>query len=182
MSAIQQFCNHFEEIRVQAREVTEELNYEQFNWRPGADQWSIEECLAHLLSSGNERLKAIEAGIELGKSRGLAATGAFRPGPIERFVIRHTEPPVKGKGKTPKRFRPLHDQPMTGVLPSFDHLQTQLILQAKRAEGLDLSRIKIATPLASFLRMSLGATFAQVAAHERRHLEQARRVRKALPR
>jgi hypothetical protein len=51
----------------------------------------------------------------------------------------------------------------------------------ERADGLDLRRVKVATPISRFLKMSLGAMFAQIAAHERRHLEQARRVREKLP-
>ena len=81
----------------------------------------------------------------------------------------------------PGRFVPLHGQPVTAVMPTFFHVQSQLMLQLARAEGLDLRRIKVATPISRFLKMSLGAMFAQIAAHERRHLEQARRVREKLP-
>jgi hypothetical protein len=52
----------------------------------------------------------------------------------------------------------------------------------ERADGLDLRRIKVATPISRFLKMSLGMMFAQAAAHEQRHLMQARRVREQLPR
>jgi hypothetical protein len=111
----------------------------------------------------------------------VTGAGPFRYGPFERFVLRQTEPPVKRKVTAPKRFRPLHGQPVTAVLPSFLHLQSQLMLLAQSAEGLDLARIKVPTPISRLVRLSLGMTFAQVAAHERRHLEQAWRVRKQLP-
>ena len=81
----------------------------------------------------------------------------------------------------PLRFRPLHGQPVTAVLPTFLHLQSQLMARADAAAGLDLHKVKVATPMSRFLRLSLGAMFAQIAAHERRHLEQARRVRRQLP-
>ena len=165
MSELEQFCKEIEDIRAQAKEVTEGLDEARFNWRPDPNQWSIEECLAHLLSSGNERLKEIEAAIGQGRVQGLTGAGPFRYSSFDRFIIRQTEPPVKRKASSPKRFRPLHQQPLTGVMPSFYHLQSQLILQAKRAEGLDLARIKIPTPIAKFIRMSLGAAFAQAAAH-----------------
>jgi hypothetical protein len=61
------------------------------------------------------------------------------------------------------------------------HLQSQLTLLAQSADGLDLARIKVPTPISRLIRLSLGMTFAQVAAHERRHLDQAWRVRKQLP-
>jgi hypothetical protein len=68
------------------------------------------------------------------------------------------------------------------VLPTFLHVQSQLILQLALAGGLDLRRVKVATPISPLLKMSLGMMFAQVAAHERRHLQQAWRVREKLPR
>jgi hypothetical protein len=66
-------------------------------------------------------------------------------------------------------------------LPTFLHLESQFILQAEAARGLDLRRVKVSTPFSRFLRMSLGMMFAQAAAHQRRHLEQATRVFHQLP-
>jgi DinB superfamily len=178
---IEQYCKEFDEIGVQAGKLTEGLNEERFNWRPQPDQWSIEECLAHLLIAGNWEIRAIEDAIGHGKAHGLTGAGPFRYGPLQRLVVRKTEPPVARKLTAPKRFRPLHEQPVTAVLPSFLHLQSQLTLLARNADGLDLARIKVPTPISRLIRLSLGMTFAQVAAHERRHLEQAWRVRKQLP-
>jgi hypothetical protein len=178
---LEQYCKEFDQICTQAKELTEGLNEERFNWRPQPGQWSIEECLAHLLITGNWEIRAIEDAIGHAKSRGLTGAGPFRYGPLERFVLRQTEPPVKRKITTLRHFRPLHGQPVTAVLPSFLHLQSQLTLLAQGADGLDLARIKVPTPISRLIRLSLGITFAQVAAHERRHLEQAWRVRKQLP-
>ena len=66
------------------------------------------------------------------------------------------------------------------MLPTFLHVQSQLLLQLNRSDGLDLRRVKVATPLSRLLKMSLGLMFAQIVAHERRHLEQAQRVRDQL--
>lgn len=178
---LEQYCKEYDQISAQARQVTEGLNEERFNWRPQPGQWSIEECLAHLLIAGNWEIRAIEDAIGHAKARGLTGAGPFRYGPIERMVVRKTEPPVKRKFTAPRHFRPLHEQPVTAVLPSFLHLQSQLSLLAQSADGLDLARVKVATPISRLIRLSLGMTFAQVAAHERRHLDQAWRVRKLLP-
>jgi hypothetical protein len=81
----------------------------------------------------------------------------------------------------PRRFQPLHNQPVTAILPTFDHVQRMFILQIERADGLDLRRVKVVTPISRFLKISLGAMFAQASAHERRHLAQARKVLAKLP-
>jgi hypothetical protein len=88
----------------------------------------------------------------------------------KQFEARH-------RFSAPRRFPPLHGQPITGVPPSFLHLQSQFIRLVERSEGLHLARVKVETPISRFVRMSLGMMFAQIGAHERRHVEQARKVR-----
>jgi hypothetical protein len=181
VSELEGYRQQFQSIAEQAKELAEGLNESRFNWRPAPNQWSIEECLAHLITVGSKEVIAIEDAIARGKERGITGAGPFSYGPLERFILDMTEPPVRQPMSAPMRFRPLHGQPVTAVLPTFLHLQSQLILRAEAAEGLDLRRVKVATPISRILRLSLGAMFAQIAAHERRHLEQARKVRRQLP-
>jgi hypothetical protein len=179
---LESYQQEIESIKNEARELTQGLNESQFNWRPAPDQWSIEECLSHLTMVGQWELRAIEEAVERGREGGVTGTGPFRYGPLDRFIVDMTRPPVRTKLPAPKRFVPLHGQPVTAILPTFLHVQSMFQLQMERAAGLDLSRVKVSTPISRFLKMSLGAMFAQAAAHERRHIEQARRVREELPR
>ena len=130
---------------------------------------------------GQWELLAIERAIDHGKERGITGQGPFEYGAIDRFIVHQTEPPVRNPMPAPRHFVPLHGQPVTAVLPTFLHVQSQILIQLTRADGLDLRRVKVATPISRFLKMSLGAMFAQIAAHERRHLDQAWRVREQLP-
>jgi hypothetical protein len=180
-SELTEYHQQIEEIKAEARELTQGLDEARFNWRPAADEWSIEECLSHLTMVGQWELRAIEEAVERGRERGLTSAGPFEYGPVDRFIIDMTRPPVRAKLPAPKRFVPLHGQPVTAILPTFLHVQSQFQLQMERAEGLDLARIKVATPISCLLKMSLGAVFEQAAAHERRHIAQARRVRERLP-
>jgi hypothetical protein len=175
------YRQQFEQIQQQAGELTAELNEARFNWRPAPAEWSIEECLAHLIMVGEWEIRAIGQAIDRGKERGLNGQGPFEYGAIDRFIVHQTEPPVRRPLPAPHYFVPLHGQPVTAVLPTFYHVQSQLILQLERADGLDLRRVKVSTPISRLLKMSLGAMFAQIAAHERRHLDQAWRVREKLP-
>jgi hypothetical protein len=179
---LDQYCQQFEQVSAQARELTSGLSERQFNWRPAADEWSIEECLAHLIMVGEWELRAMEQAIDQARQRGITGEGPFFLGPLERFIVGQVEPPARNTLPAPRRFVPLHGQPITAIVPTFLHLQSQLIHLAERARGLDLARVKVKSPIAPLLRMSLAATFAQIAAHERRHIEQARRVRERLER
>ena len=65
------------------------------------------------------------------------------------------------------------------VLPEFLTVRDQLGERVRRADGLDLKRIRVVSPVTRLLRLPLGAYFQFVIAHDRRHLWQARQVRNA---
>jgi hypothetical protein len=182
LQELEQHRHIFEAIAGEANDLTTGLSEVQFIWRPVPGQWSIEECLAHLTMVGQWEVRAIEAAVDQGRTRGLTAPGPFEYSAIERYILRESAPPVRHEMVAPRRFQPLHGQPVTGVLPTFLHVQSQFIRLLERADGLNLRRIKVATPISRFLKLSLGMMFAQAAAHEQRHMLQARRVRERLPR
>jgi DinB superfamily len=178
---LERYRQQFEQIASEAQELSAGLSEAQFNWRPAPEQWSIEECLSHLTMVGQVELLAIEAAIDRARAKGSTGSGSFEYPVWERFILRETEPPVRHSMAAPKRFVPLHGQPITGVLPTFLHVQRNFGIQIARADGLDLRRVKVQTPITRLLKLSLGTTLAQAAAHERRHIAQARRVWARLP-
>jgi hypothetical protein len=62
------------------------------------------------------------------------------------------------------------------TVEEFRGLQDQFASCVGQAEGLDLRRIRVASPAVPLLRISLGAWFEATIAHEERHLRQAERV------
>jgi DinB superfamily len=179
---LEDYRQQFERIASEAKELTADLTEAQFNWRAAPDEWSIEECLAHLTAVGQVEVEAVAKAVDEAKVRRIEGTGPFDYPAWERFILRETEPPVRHPMPAPKRFVPIHGQPITGILPTFLHVQRQFTIQIERADGLDLRRVKVPTPISRLLKLSLGTTLAQAAAHERRHMAQARRVRERLPR
>lgn len=174
---LDQYRSQFQSVAEQARALTTGLTEAQFNWRPGPRQWSIEECLGHLTIVGQTEIKLLDNAIQNAKVKGITGKGPFRYGYLDRTILRHTEPPVRRKFSAPRRFQALHGQPLTAILPTFLHLQSQFIRLVEQSDGLDLARVKVATPISRLLKLSLGMMLAQQAAHERRHLEQALNVR-----
>ena len=51
----------------------------------------------------------------------------------------------------------------------------------EEADGIDLASVKVNNPVSRWFKLSLGQELAFTAAHERRHLWQAVRVRERLP-
>jgi hypothetical protein len=178
---LESYRQQFEQITQDARDLVKGLSEEEFNWRPAPGVWSIEECLSHLTMVGGVEIVHIEKAIRDARARGVTGAGPFEYSALERLILRETEPPNRHSMSAPKRFRPLHNQPLTGVMPTFFHVQSMFLLHIEHADGLDLKRVKVVSPINRFLKFSLGMTFAQAAAHERRHLAQARRVLAKLP-
>jgi len=172
----------FEHLAGEANDLTQGLSETRFNWRPAPGQWSIEECLAHLTMVGRWEIQAIEEAIDRGKAQGLTGRAPFEYPAVERFILRESGTPVRHEFAAPRRFQPLHGQPVTGILPTFLHVQSQFVRQLERANGLDLKRVKVATPISRLLKISLGIMFARAGAHGQRHMAQARRVWDRLPR
>ena len=169
----------FEAAKSEATQIASGLSDAQFNWRPEPGKWSIAECLDHLYVTGSKLLPGMDAAIQRARERNQHGSGPFEYGWLARWFIRNVSPiPESGKGmKGPKLYAPRPDQPVDRVLPEFLRLQDQLVDRLHAADGLDLGRIKVASPASSLLRLSLGAWFEATAAHQERHLIQARRVR-----
>ncbi|MGO4885567.1 MAG: DinB family protein [Bryobacteraceae bacterium] len=167
----------FAAAEAEASELTAGLLESQFNWRPDPSSWSMAECLQHLNMVGERCVHMLEATLADARARGRVANGPFGYGWLGKWVLARTEPPSRHKYKAPRAFTPAQGQPITAVLPAFRHLQEQLSRQLEQASGLDLAHIRVPAPEARPLRFNLQFTFAWIAAHERRHLWQARQVR-----
>jgi hypothetical protein len=169
--------HQFAALKAEASDLVTRLQNAQFNWRPDARSWSISECLVHLNMVGDRYVHLIEKTLPDARAGGLVGQGPFGHGWLGRWLLANTEPPPRRKSKAPRSFMPPDDQPITAVLPTFLHLQEQLTLLLAEANGLDLARIKVPVPGWGPLKLNLYVTLAGIAAHERRHLWQARQVR-----
>lgn len=162
------------------------LDREQLWWRPGADRWSVGECLDHLVRTGEAYLEVLDEAVGEGRRRGRVADGPHRPGLVGRWLVRLLEPPPGLAVPAPARIRPTRPGVGGGEtgrdpdpLAAFLVLRGRLAEHLEAADGLDLGRIRVPSPFVPLLTFDLGSAFRVVAAHERRHLWQARRVREA---
>jgi hypothetical protein len=173
-----------EQFRLAALEATAlnaRLTDAQFSWKPAPGVWSIGECLSHLNVTARLCMPKLNEGISEGIRAGLYGDGPFRYGWLDRLIQRASEPPSRWHVWSPSAFRPVPGESRDDVLTAFHEVQRQFGECLRRADGLDLVRVRVTSPVARWRRFSLGAAFAVLAAHERRHLWQARCVT-ALPR
>ena len=176
-SELEDYRQQLEAAKQEAQGLLADLTETQFNWRPEAGRWSIAECVAHLNTTNQLYLAAIDKSLERARDRRLFGEGPFRHGFLGNWFVRSIEPPPKRRFKAPKVFAPPPNQSLTSVAAEFMQIHEEILARLRQANGIDLVRARVVSPVSSLFRLSLGQSFALIAAHNRRHLWQARQVK-----
>ena len=155
------------------------LSIEQLRWRPDACHWSIAECLDHLNLTLELYLPKIDEAIGGGACLDQALTGCARCEQAELAALRGIEPPATVRAPAPALTIPAPDVDPDWMVDHFHRVRDRYSEAVHRAFGLDLRRMRIVGPLYPAI-VTLGGTLAFIAAHDRRHMWQAERVRQAL--
>lgn len=170
----------------EAADLAGGLTRGQLWWRPGPERWSVGACLDHLVRTGEAYLEVVDEHIDEARRREWLAEGPHGRTLVGRWLPRLLEPPPRLRVPAPRRIRPRTtkpERPATGArddpLRRFLALRSRLGERLEASEGLDLGQIRMPSPFFSWVRFDLGSAFRIVAAHERRHLWQARRVLQA---
>jgi hypothetical protein len=142
----------------------------------------VAECLAHLAASAEVYLPALDDAVRRARAAGRTSARPFRPGIVSRWLVSSMEPPPRRRTESQRAIRPRPDLSLAQAMAAFTSAQGALRAQVAAADGLDLGAVRLRSPLVPLLRLSLGTCFGFLAAHERRHLWQARQVRESLGR
>lgn len=177
---IDAFRRQFEGLSAEADALVAPLSDAQFAWQPAADAWSVAQCLDHLNVTARQYLPMLDEGIADAIRRGLYSPGPYAYNWIGRLMVYVVEPTTRFRAKAPKAFQPAPGRPRPDVMAAFRAYQVQYVDRLRQANGLDLARARVTSPVARWIRMPLGSGFAMMVAHERRHLAQARRVLSAV--
>ena len=173
---IDDFRQQFERLSAEADALVAPLSEEQLTWQPGPDVWSIAQCIEHLNVTARLYLPKLDEAIADAIRRGRYGEGPYSYNWIGRFAVRSMEPPARLRLKTPQSFHPPPSRTRHEIMAAFRAYQVQFIDRLRQANGLDLAAAKVSSPVSAWIRLPLGSAFALMAAHERRHLWQAKRV------
>jgi hypothetical protein len=159
-----------------AQSVFGALNSTQLNWKPSAEQWSIAQCLEHLLATSGPYLRVIEDVRSGTRKQTLWQSMPILPGFFGKLLVNAVSPTAPRKLKAPAKFQPAASNLDPRIVSKFVDAQKHLAQQMATIEKLDLNRIVISSPVASFVTYSLLDAYRVLANHAERHLQQAKRV------
>lgn len=144
----------------------------------GGRGWSVAQCVDHLSRSNAIYLPALAAAVDKGRKAGRSRRDRLAPGRLGRWFVAEMEPPPRHRWKAPKRemFPPSRHE-KEALLAGFSRQQSAVIELVRGSSDIDLSRVRFRNPMAGNLPLfNLATGFLVIAAHERRHLWQARNV------
>ena len=173
---LQHWHDAFLQIRDEAAVFAQSKPREVFNAPPAAGRWSAAQCFAHLNVVSGLLIEAMEPRIEQARQEGVTGTPPFRPGLLGSVFTFFLQP-----GRMPVKTVALYEPPTADTFQSraqvmeiFTELQNRYADVIRRSEGVDLARVKVASPALTRLRFNAAAWLDATLAHERRHFAQAR--------
>jgi uncharacterized damage-inducible protein DinB len=167
--------------RIEAVSQEAELGFgaftaDQLNWQPGPGQWSIGQCLEHLIISNKQYFPQLK---ELASNTKHFSFWERLPGWSRlcgAIMLRYVTPSPRFRLPAPKGFLPPHSAVNPEIVSIFKAHNQQLIKYMQAVRNLEYDRPRITSPVASFVTYSLRDAFSLLANHEERHLRQAQQV------
>jgi hypothetical protein len=178
---IRELQDQLEAAERDAEALVAGLSEEQGTRRPEAGSWSVAECLDHLATANRVYLRAMQEPANRARTRGRCRGQPARPGWVGRLFVATLEPPPKwwSRLKAPRGIRPRAAPHLAEAFASFvtSHADVRAFLRAHA--DLDLAGVRFRNPFVRGICFSLATGLHVIAAHDRRHLWQAWRVRRA---
>lgn len=151
------------------------LTNQQLNWCPAADQWSVAQCLEHLLATNRMMLEAAEDAWH-GRKRTVWQRLPVLPSFWGGMLVKSQSPDSTRRFKTTPAATPTSSAIDDGVVTRFVEQHRTLDGRLAALDDQRAARVIMTSPFASFIAYSLLDGFRLIAAHDRRHLAQAHRV------
>jgi len=158
----------------EARNLLTYTNEEALRRRPTAASWSALECVAHLNLATGAMLPGIRDAVEAAPARSDDKQN-YKLDFAGRLLAWSLEPPVFLKMKAPKLAQPIESAEPERTLQEFERLHDELVGLLHASAGKAIDQQKMKSPFAN-MHYNAYAAFRIIAAHDRRHLWQARKA------
>jgi hypothetical protein len=173
---IRQIVAELEAAERRLDRFAERVPDERWSLRNDPKRWSVGECVEHLNLTSRAYLPLLEGGLAEARRVGGSAPGRYRRDPLGWLLWKSMPPPVRLKVPTPAPFIPGAAQPKDAALAEFRRLQRQQIRLVEAFDGLQLGKVRIASPFNARVKYNAFSCLTLLAPHQERHLWQAERV------
>ena len=168
-----------ESLRGSSSEVEEKFgafNEEQLNWKPSADEWSVGQCLDHLVVTGKEYFPIIEGALAGKHNSTIWEKLPLLPTLGGNFILNAVQPENTRKNSAPGVFKPSSSDIPADVIQKLVATNDELIEWFQKTDGLETDKMVVASPISKMFTYKLATAMEIVVVHERRHILQAQRV------
>lgn len=178
---IESLHDQLDAVESDARLLVESLSEKHGCWRAEGDSWSVAQCLDHLATTNQIYLRAMREPSLRARAAGRLRRRPALPGFVGKWFATSMEPPVKpfSRMKAPRNIRPAKLPSLADGFARFLTSQDEIRNYLRTHADLDLAGIRFPNPLVPGIWFSLATGLHVIAAHERRHMWQAWRVRRA---
>jgi hypothetical protein len=160
----------------ETRRVFGALSAAQLNWKPSAGEWSIGQCLDHLVIA-NRPYVAIFEDVLAGRRRPSAWERVpLLPRIFGRLLINTLRPDSRRKVSAPRALTPSTSDLAPSIVTTFLELQERLRGLMEASRPLDLDRLVVTSPYARVVTYSAMDACRLIVVHEQNHVLQATRV------
>jgi DinB superfamily len=178
---IEEILQKGKEAKEKVKKEFSAITFEQLNWKPSVETWSIRQCLEHLMISHDSYFPELEK----------ITTGNYRmnfwekhspfTGMFGRMFKEQLTEQVKRKMKAPKKIQPQKSNKSLDLIQDYYKNLDIFLGYISNCSKVDIDKTIITSPLLGIITYS--ALFFLVQ-HEHRHVNQAIRVKntEAFPR
>jgi hypothetical protein len=152
------------------------LDARQLNWRPDPKQWSVAQCFEHLLTANRLMLAEAERAMDAAQPRTIWQRLPILPGILGRLLVRSQAPETKRKAVAPTKARPATSDIGADVVQRFIDQTRDCVSRVSAVDEARAADAIMPSPFLSLITYSVLDGWRLMVAHDRRHVEQARRV------
>ncbi|WP_205508808.1 DinB family protein [Longitalea arenae] len=154
-----------------------QLPLSRLTQQPAPGRWSVAQVLEHLNTYGRYYLPKVEQAIA---NSNTEAAGYFTPGWLGGYFTKSMRPKPDGsipnKMKTFKAHDPLPTIDAAKALAEFEQQEIWLLELLKKAQQVDIGRLRIPVSIAPFIKLKMGDVFGFIIAHHQRHFVQIEKI------
>ena len=159
------------------RALDARIDDETFNAKPSPTSWSVGECVVHLNTIAKGYLPLFEGALEDAPN----GSGPYKWGWVSRRFIEAVRPgsrpiPTAGAMRPPATEGATSSIDRARAMARFEDDMDRYLAVLERADGLDVSRVRVASPFLRILRLPVGAFLEAMGLHAQRHVGQAERA------